>query len=91
MTYVRPDRGLVDSARQVDKILTDATFDYNESTGWWCDNFTSPSVGAIVHKGQLIYLGISDGALRLPADQLEDRVNSCIFLAFAMHRSGGRL
>ncbi|WP_170914982.1 MULTISPECIES: hypothetical protein [unclassified Mycobacterium] len=40
-----------------------------------------------VHDGQIVYIGISDGMLRVPLDQLQDVLNTCIFNAFAMWRS----
>ncbi|SKT55671.1 Uncharacterised protein [Mycobacteroides abscessus subsp. massiliense] len=82
-----PLNRLVELSGEMEAVWTAAAFTTAEAVGLWIDDPDDPHVAVAVHDGQIVYIGISDGMLRVPLDQLQDVLNTCIFNAFAMWRS----
>lgn len=82
-----PLNRLVEISGEMEAVWTAAAFTTAEAVGLWIDDPDNPHVAVAVHDQQIVYIGISDGMLRAPLDQLQDVLNTCIFNAFAMWRS----
>lgn len=72
---------------EMEAVWTAAAFTTAEAVGLWIDDPADPQVAVAVHDQQIVYLAISDGMLRVPLDQLQDVLNTCIFNAFAIWQS----
>ncbi|OHU53449.1 MULTISPECIES: hypothetical protein [Mycobacteriaceae] len=84
-------------ARKLSEIFTDienvwskAAFSAAEAVGIAIDDPDDPHVAVAVQDQQIVYIGISDGMLRIPLDQLQDALNACIFNAFSMWQKQSR-
>lgn len=86
-TGTAPLQDVIDAARQLERVWEDAAFVSVEAVGLWIDDLDDPHVAVAVHDGRIVYIGISDGMLRAPMDQLQDTLNACIFNAFGMWRA----
>ena len=83
----QPLQDAIDAARALETVWEEAAFKSAEAIGLWIDDLDDPHVAVAVHGGQIVYIGISDGMLRAPLDQLQDVLNACIFNAFSMWRA----
>lgn len=79
-----PLQEALQAARALETAWGEAAFTAAEAVGLWIDDLDDPHVAVAVHGGQIVYIGISDGMLRGPLDQLQDTLNACIFNAFGM-------
>ncbi|SLJ36923.1 hypothetical protein [Mycobacteroides abscessus] len=77
-------RKLSEIFADIESVWSEAAFTSAESVGIAIDDPDDPHVAVAVHDGQITYIGISDGMLRIPLDQLQDTLNACIFNAFNM-------
>ena len=75
------------AAREAERVWGEAAFRTAEAVGFGVDDVDDPRAVVVVHGGQIIYMGIADGMLQLPVDQLQDVINACIVNAFGMWRS----
>lgn len=82
-----PLQGAIAAARQLEAVSGEAAFLTAEAVGVWIDDLDDPHVAVAVYGGQIVYVGISDGMLRAPLDQLQDVLNACIFNAFGSWRA----
>ncbi|MFC7751724.1 hypothetical protein [Tsukamurella soli] len=81
---------LLAAAHAAADSLTASAASAASAVGFWADDLDDPGILALVYRGQLVYLGISDGWRSAPVDRLQDVVNACISNAFAMwHASTG--
>lgn len=74
----------------IENVWSEAAFTSAESVGIAIDDPDDPHVAVAVHAGQITYIGISDGMLGVPLDQLQDVLNACIFNAFSMAEASRR-
>lgn len=74
------------AAREAERVWGEAAFATAEAVGFGVDDVDDIRVVVVVHGGQIIYMGVADGMLQLPADQLQDVINACIVNAFGMWR-----
>ena len=68
----------------LENVWTEAAFAAEEAVGLAFDDVDDPNVVVAVHDGRIVYIGISDGMLLVPLDELQDALNTCILTAFAM-------
>ncbi|KMV17592.1 hypothetical protein ACT17_14985 [Mycolicibacterium conceptionense] len=68
----------------IENVWTEAAFAAEEAVGLAFDDIDDPNVAVAVHDGRIVYIGISDGMLQVPLDELQDALNACILTAFAM-------
>ena len=54
-----------------------------DAVGVALDNPDDPHVAVAVHGGRIVYIGISDPAMRGDQQDLQDVINACIITAFA--------
>ncbi|TDZ77371.1 hypothetical protein DE4585_04765 [Mycobacteroides salmoniphilum] len=77
-------RTLAEIFADMETVWSEAAFTTAEAVGIAVDDPDDPHVAVAVHDGQITYIGISDGMLRMPLDQLQDMLNACIFNAFSL-------
>ncbi|MCV7247701.1 hypothetical protein H7J07_05610 [Mycobacterium koreense] len=77
---------LLEAAKAAEEAWTEASFRIAEAVGVSVDDVTDHHVAVAVHGGQIVYMGISDPLLALPADELADIVNGHIAIAFGSWR-----
>lgn len=87
-----PLQGAIEAGQNLHAVLVESAFDDAEAVGIWIDNVDDPHLAVVVHDGQIVYIGISDGMLLIPVDQLQDVLNAAIMNAFGswrMQANGG--
>lgn len=77
-------RELSEIFADIENVWQDAAFTSAEAVGIAIDDPDDPHLAVAVQDQQIVYIGISDGMLRMPLDQLQDVLNACIFNAFSM-------